>query len=476
MTMVRALLLGATLFAIASARGDEGVDPRRSFHYRPAGARFGDPMPIWRDGTYHVFYLKKTPPSEDLVWSHISSRNLLDWKEHPDLPMRGCTGCFIVKDGVAYAFTGNSRADRWISRDPDMETWQRDPAVSVQLDPRWYDLKAGWRDPSVVWMPEHDRYWMVATARTAAGAGRHSKNGCVALATSPDLATWEIHSPLWQPDSCMWPECPDLFPLGDRWALFYLHEGTQLRLSESPRGPWPRPAIETLNKGLAAGRTLFDGRRRLLFGWLYDQGWGGDMLLPRELSIQADGSVASRCAEEIVAACRKGPDATRGVGTTVFQPLSGSWQKAHGSAKADVPTGQSAMAVWTDAPENLYLETTIRIGDGARACLVLRGEGETIEEAAVAVLADPAQDTIALCGWNPWHSCVPLGAETTARHVFREGGEVFVQVYLSGGILEVFFDERRSLAARVGRGPGSLGLFAREGPVSWENLLVREVK
>jgi len=51
-----------------------------------------------------------------------------------------------------------------------------------------------------------------------------------------------------------------------------------------------------------------------------------------------------------------------------------------------------------------------------------------------------------------------------------------VQVYLSGGILEVFFDERRSLAARVGRGHGSLGLFAREGPVSWENLLVREVK
>ncbi|NCA12210.1 hypothetical protein EBR56_10485, partial [bacterium] len=182
-SIVAAVVL-ATPVSTSDARGDEGTArateaaavavpasaaagaaPRLAFRYRPAAARFGDPMPVWHDGVYHVFYLKKTPPSEDLVWAHVSSRDLLGWNEHPDLPMRGCTGCFVIKDGVGYAFTGNSRADRWVSPDAMFETWERDPAVSVQLDPRWYDLQAGWRDPSIVWIPEERRYWMVATAR-----------------------------------------------------------------------------------------------------------------------------------------------------------------------------------------------------------------------------------------------------------------------------------------------------------------------
>ena len=443
-------------------------------HYRPEGARFGDPMPVWRDGVYHVFYLKKTPPSEALVWSHISSRDLLHWKEHPDLPMRGCTGCFIVKDGVGYAFTGNSQADRWVSRDPEMETWERDPAVSVQLDPRWYHIKSGWRDPAVVWVPEEKKYWMVACAQTAAGEGRHFKNGCVSLATSPDLVNWQIEPPLWSPNAWTWPECPDLFQLGNRWALVYLHEGTQLRLADSPRGPWPRPDREVLDKGLSAGRTLFDGHRRLIFGWFWDNGWGGDMLVPRELYLHADGSAAARCAEEVVTACRAAPDATGGKGAEVFRPLSGTWQATPASIKAEMPTGQSAMAIWPDAPENFYLEAKLRIAPGARAFIVLRGKADTLDEAAVAVLADPAAETVSFTQWNTWGSAAPRGSEI-APHKFREGAEIDVQMILRGDLLEVFFDERHSMSTRVARGKGALGLFAREGSVEWKNLVVRKL-
>ena len=474
-TRVLAAVAAVALLAEAAAwAADSRASPPPPFHFRPAGARFGDPMPVWHDGVYHVFYLKKTPPSEDLVWAHVSSRDLLGWKEHPDLPMRGCTGCFVIKEGVGYAFTGNSRADRWVSRDAMLETWEQDPAVSVQLDPQWYDL-AGWRDPSIAWLPDERTYWMVATARTAAGASRTFKNGCVALASSPDLVQWRVEPPLWSPNACTWPECPDLFQLGHRWALIYLHEGTQLRLADSPRGPWVRPDRETLNKGLSAGRTLFDGRRRLVFGWLYDQGWGGDMLAPRELYLDADGSASSRCPAEIVAACRHAPDATGGAGGEVFRPLGGPWRTGLRSAEAEVPPGQSALAVWPDAPADLYLEARLTISPGARACLVLRGETETLEEAPAAVLADPAAATVAVCNWNLWTSCIPRGAEATANHAFASNGEIFVQVILRGEILEVFFDERHSLSTRIGRGGRSLGLFAREGRVAWRDLVIRRL-
>jgi len=457
---------------VSSAPIDKPVS-RQFLHFRPPGARFGDPMPVWRDGVYHVFYLKKTPPSEDLVWAHVTSRDLLFWEEHPDLPMRGCTGCFIVQDGTGYAFTGNSRADRWISRDSEMKTWEKDPAgVSVQLDPRWYDLK-GWRDPSVVWVPEDKKYWMVAAARTT--ATNASKNGCVSLATSPDLVNWRVEAPLWSPEAWTWAECPDLFPLGNRWALVYLHEGTQLRLADSPRGPWPRPRRETLDKSLIAGRTLFDGKRRLIFGWLYDNGWGGDMLVPREIYLGKDGTAASRCAEEVVTACRKAPDATGGKGGEVFQTLQGSWKTTPASATAEGLPGQSALAVWPEAPDNFYLEAKLRIAPGARAVFVLRGKKENLEEAPVAVLLDPDMATAAFSSWGLWGSCVPRSAESTARHEFSKDGEVFVQMLLRGEILEVFFDQQHSLSTRVPRGKGALGLFAREGPVSWKDLLIRKV-
>ena len=471
------------LFGTGGAKKSESPVPveqaaagKQFLHYRPAGMRFGDTMPVWRDGVYHVFYLKaQSSPPKELIFAHVSSRDLVHWKEHPDLPMRGCTGCFIVKDGVGYAFTGNSRADRWVSRDPEMEIWERDPAgVSVQLDPRWYHLKSGWRDPAVVWVPEEKKYWMVACARTAAGAGRHFNNGCVSLATSPDLVKWQIEPPLWSPDAWTWPECPDLFQLGNRWALVYLHEGTQLRLADSPRGPWPRPDREVLDKGLSAGRTLFDGHRRLIFGWFWDNGWGGDMLVPRELYLHADGSAAARCAEEVVTACRAAPDATGGMGAAVFRPLSGTWQATPASIKAEMPTGQSAMAIWPDAPENFYLEAKLRIAPGARAFIVLRGKADTLAEAAVAVLADPAAETVSFTQWNTWGSAAPRGSEI-APHKFREGAEIDVQMILRGDLLEVFFDERHSMSTRVARGKGALGLFAREGSVEWKNLVVRKL-
>ena len=115
-----------------------------------------------------------------------------------------------------------------------------------------------------------------------------------------------------------------------------------------------------------------------------------------------------------------------------------------------------------DAPADFYLEAKLRIAPGARALFVLRGKTDTLVEAPVAVLVDPAAETVAFTQRNLWGSCNPLSAAAVAHHDFTSGAEVFVQMILRGEILEVFFDERHSLSMRIDREKGALGLFARE--------------
>ena len=115
-----------------------------------------------------------------------------------------------------------------------------------------------------------------------------------------------------------------------------------------------------------------------------------------------------------------------------------------------------------DAPADFYLEAELRIAPGARALFVLRGKTDTLVEAPVAVLVDPAAETVAFTQRNLWGSCNPLSAAAVAHHDFTSGAEVFVQMILRGEILEVFFDERHSLSMRIDREKGALGLFARE--------------
>ncbi len=93
-----------------------------------------------------------------------------------------------------------------------------------------------------------------------------------------------------------------------------------------------------------------------------------------------------------------------------------------------------------------------------------------LDEAAAAIELDPSQGTVNLCHWNEW-GCPPV---VSGRQPFATDGSVFVQVFLNGDMLEVFFDQRRSLTMRLrDRKPGALGLMAREGAVTFEDFQLR---
>jgi len=66
-------------------------------HYRPADGYFGDAIPFYSGGTYHVFFLKATRARDErLRWSHIASRDFVHWERLPDAILPGDGDCPAV--------------------------------------------------------------------------------------------------------------------------------------------------------------------------------------------------------------------------------------------------------------------------------------------------------------------------------------------------------------------------------------------
>ena len=191
----------------------------------------------------------------------------------------------------------------------DLVRWDKDPGNPIlRPDTRWYsDGDRTWRDPCVVWNGDAGCYWMVLCARTQPHPA-DPFTGCLGLATSTDLEQWEVRPPIWAPGHSTVVECPDLFRMGERWVLMYYWHDTRLRLASSASGPWTRPPTESTDSfGFVTGKTMWDGGRRLVIGWVPRHvcdcaplTWGGTMLLPRELWILDDGAPATSLPREVL--------------------------------------------------------------------------------------------------------------------------------------------------------------------------------
>lgn len=457
----------------------------KALHYRPADGWFGDAIPFCWDGVYHVFYLKK-PEQVGLPthWAHISSSDLVRWTEHPD-PLEGTslTGSVIEKDGVFHAYYTANGVSHMTSR--DLIRWDQDRANPVvPLDPRWYEV--AWRDPHVFWNPDAKSYWMLICARTKSD-GTNPLTGCLALATSPDLERWTVQPPAWAPQMSTCVECPDLFRYGKKWVLIYFWHETRVRLADSLSGPWQRPPVQAPDSfDLFAGKTMGDGRRRILIGWLprrssdsAERTWGGNMLLPREWYLLPHGSPATRCAPEVIRSF--GSDATAGRGARVLRPSMSSWTISADSASVALTAGRAALACWTDAPPDYYLHADLRFSPGASAAIFFRGQPaagtawkyKTPLDAGYGLHLDPVRGTVSLRKWYQWEQRSPM---LEVPFQFPRGRAASIDMVVHGDIFEVFLDERQSLVSRLLEHPsGSLALLAQDGSVAAQNLKLRRL-
>jgi len=465
---------------------------------RPADGLVGDVIPFFWRGDYHLFYLKASrPPARSgaafTPWAHIVSRNLVDWNEMPlaltpgdaDAPdANGCwTGSVIrrEREDIFHIFytghaPGSAHGPQTICHaiSFDLLKWEKDhrnPVLSP--DRRWYE-RDDWRDPFVFWNGVERCYWMLIAARELGAPTPRA--GCIALAKSDDLEKWETYPPLWSPHIVHAPECPDMFPLGDRWYMLFSTNETRYRVGLSPAGPWGVPSPESLDgPRFYAAKTLSDGRRRLLFGWVptregeTDRGaweWGGDLGLPRELGEGSDGGLVIGCPDDVSSTFgrpRFNPDEIGG-----FQARLGRW-----IASNDVLVGEArdgfGYALCAEAGGDFAARLVITM-DGAptRAGLLLRA-GEKLQRGYVLML-EPLFGRMTLRPWQSWGDAEPW-VERPLRIV--RGEPISLQLLVEGSILEVVANGRCCLTCRLyDERSGVLGVFVENGIAEFSALTV----
>lgn len=333
-----------TTTALPTPKGAMPAQPALpSYHIRPAAGWLNDPNGMtYRDGRWHVFYQHNPASAEhgDIHWAHVSSDDLVTWREHPVAfgpqpggPDRfGCWSGVVVPelpglpspDGVLAAYSGvvdESAASTTVLRralDDDLETWS--PPWTVATTPQVAGV-AVMRDPVV--FAFGGRRWALH------GAGLHDGSPAVLLYACDDLDAWTYEG-LWftgrdapaelggRFPADIW-ECPQL-ALVDGRAVLVLSTQHEGRLEDvvavvgdvvdDPAAPG-RPAFaaagfERLDLGDACYAPQFatdpDGSWHL--GWVRQDGVpphtapgedlvAGCLTLPRRLAVAGDRIVVT---------------------------------------------------------------------------------------------------------------------------------------------------------------------------------------
>ncbi|MCX7020102.1 MAG: glycoside hydrolase family 32 protein [Candidatus Sumerlaeota bacterium] len=308
------------------------------WHFKPTDGYFGDPIPFFFEGVFHVFYLKaptepKRRGADFTTYEHIATRDFVNWTEYPTViapdeagPDRtSCwTGSVFHHDGVFHLFyTGYNNSyvinGRNPQRDPnpqsiclatsrDMVRWSKHPGNPISLPPAGRFDFEHWRDPFVFRNPAKGCFMMSITAMVR-NEGFFTA-GALVMARSKDLAQWEVGEVYYNPGNHCFPECSDLFRMGDQWYLVTsVFDKTCYRMAPSLNGPWTTGRTDSFDGPLNyAMKTMGDDKRRIVLGWIRtkagrrDNGgweWAGLMSFPREIQRDNDGTLFVRLPAEL---------------------------------------------------------------------------------------------------------------------------------------------------------------------------------
>lgn len=383
--------------ATASLRAAVGLasrDPERPvYHFRPPANWTNDPNgTIHYKGWHHLFYQLNPaePRGGNQHWGHARSRDLVNWEHLPialwPLTARGeraiySGGAALAGDGtprLLYTSIGHEFPEQWIATplDDDLIRWDRparNPALAIgahgSLKP------AQWRDP-FMFRQGRDTY-MVCGGNVNDGRGG---GGAVFLykAGNADLTDWRYVGVVYQQRDKQYfnIECPNLFPLGDKWVLLLSpHRPVQYLIGTLDLA---KPAFVPETQGVvdpgdayASNISVDDKGRTILWLWgrtrtAADKGWNGVIVMPRILSLDAEGFLRQQPAPEFEA-LRGAPQSRPAVVPVAGQPtvLDGVRGDCLELA-ADITTGNTTGGVGFDVRRSAdgSLATKIRILPG----------------------------------------------------------------------------------------------------------------
>ncbi|MDF2961833.1 MAG: sucrose-6-phosphate hydrolase [Paenibacillus sp.] len=267
-------------------------------------------------------------------WGHAISKDLVHWEHLPialapseeyDLDERG--GCFsgsaVEDNGVlTLLYTGTVIKDGKVIQSQCLATSEDgimfekhagNPVIPAPPE----DGSADFRDPKV-W--KHNEIWYMVVGSSKDGIGK------ALLYKSPDLRQWEYIGVLAESDGTMgtmW-ECPDFFPLGDRYVLMFSPMGMGERTTiylvgdmdyETGKFTWDVMGDIDFGFEYYAPQSFLDGKgRRITIAWLnaWDwmpwfksfgptdkNHWCGAMSIPRSVELDLDGRLKFLPVEEL---------------------------------------------------------------------------------------------------------------------------------------------------------------------------------
>jgi hypothetical protein len=186
-------------------------------------------------------------------------------------------------------------SDRWIEAAAPYETApEHAPWVS-------------WRDPKPVVVG--DEVLVAICARVDEGPAR--RRGCVALVSTTDFERFGVEPPILRSGHAFEIECPQLYPIGERWVLLgSVIDDRSVRywVANGPRGPFTAPAgNRLLPAGHYAARMFRWRGQDAILGWYRD----GERprVLPSPLRVELGDDGVLRCRRFAAWEARLGPEA-----------------------------------------------------------------------------------------------------------------------------------------------------------------------
>ena len=235
------------------------ADPYRpTYHFAaPDGNAYpGDPNgAFFADGCYHLMYLYKSGITGGYHWGHMSSLDLLHWRQHPDALTThngdgGCFsgGAFVDDDGTAYlsfwkfkSVDGSDKGGIALAKSrPPYDVWERVEPIAfeeggivwgvaeITVDGKVEHIACA--DPSNIWKRGGYYYMQTGNKPVLDAYGRkddsdpHYRGDWCDLLRSKDLKKWEFvkrfyNNPHYDndyPDATEDDMCPTLLPLPDK--------------------------------------------------------------------------------------------------------------------------------------------------------------------------------------------------------------------------------------------------------------------
>ena len=426
-----------------------GMQTRPALHLTAEQGWINDPLGLtYHDGRYHLFFQYVPGQTEwgpHCHWGHATSDDLLHWSPEPVAlaPGEGDDGCWsgsiVTPPGqpAAMFYTTVDIPDVQLGRvrvahplDESWTAWKKDGPAFAELPA---DLEAvAYRDPFV--FHDGDRWRMLM------GAGLRDGTATALLHSSADLEHWTYDgalasrhtsekTPLWMGD--VW-ECPQLFPLGDKWVLTvsvwepFVPHYEAYAIGSYADGRFTAEHWGRLTYGPCyyAGSTFTDadGGRGLIY-WLRgvdaaDGTWASANSVPHLLSLEGD---------TVVARPHDNVEALRGEG----QPL--------GQARA-IPTLADLEWVLDSASASARVELCATDGE-----LVLRLQAE---DGVLRAQTPDGEWTMPLTG-----TVVRVLLDGPVCELFNDAGTMALPVAVSDGLCAVATGAGRAVAYSLAGAP-----------------------